>query len=55
MGRVPHPNYVDPECYVATVCHHVRFIKSLNISKQHLAPMSEDYMHIIYDQKQDRF
>ena len=26
MGRVPHPNYVDPECYVATVCHHVRFM-----------------------------
>ena len=21
MGRVPHPNYVDPECCVATVCH----------------------------------
>ena len=26
MGRVPHPNYVDPECCVATVCHQVRFI-----------------------------
>ena len=32
-----------------------RSLNSLNISKQHLAPMSEDYMHIIYDQKQDRF
>ena len=26
MGRVPHPNYVDPECCVATVCHQVRFM-----------------------------
>ena len=26
MGRVTHPNYVDPECCVATVCHQVRFI-----------------------------
>ena len=26
MGRAPHPNYVDPKCYVATVCHHVRFM-----------------------------
>ena len=24
MGRVPHPNYVDLECCVATVCHQVR-------------------------------
>ena len=23
-GRVPHPNYVDPECCIATVCHQVR-------------------------------
>ena len=26
MGRVPHPNYVDLECCVATVCHQVRFM-----------------------------
>ena len=26
MGRVPHPNYVDPECCIATVCHQVRFM-----------------------------
>ena len=26
MGRVPHPNYVDRECCVATVCHQVRFM-----------------------------
>ena len=26
MGRVPHPNYVDPEYCVATVCHQVRFM-----------------------------
>ena len=26
MGRVPHPNYVDPECCVATVSHQVRFM-----------------------------
>ena len=26
MGWVPHPNYVDPECCVATVCHQVRFM-----------------------------
>ena len=26
MGRVPHPNYVYPECCVATVCHQVRFM-----------------------------
>ena len=26
MGRVPHPNYVDPECCVATVCHQIRFM-----------------------------
>ena len=26
MGRVPHPNYVNSECCVATVCHQVRFM-----------------------------
>ena len=26
MGRDPHPNYVYPECCVATVCHQVRFM-----------------------------
>ena len=26
MGWVPHPNYVDPECCVSTVCHQVRFM-----------------------------
>ena len=26
MGRVPHPNYVDPECCVASVCHQVHFM-----------------------------
>ena len=28
-----------------------RSLNSLNISKQHLAPMQEDEMHIIYDIK----
>ena len=26
MGRVPHPNYVDPKCCVVTVCHQVHFM-----------------------------
>ena len=26
MGRVPHPNYVDLQCCVATVCHQVHFM-----------------------------
>ena len=26
MGQVPHPNYVDPACCVATVCYQVRFM-----------------------------
>ena len=26
MGRVPHPNYNDPECCVGTVCHQVCFM-----------------------------
>ena len=41
MGRVPHPNYVDLECCVATVCHQVRFMYW-----EHLGHFYRDISHL---------
>ena len=37
MGRVPHPNYIDPKCCVATVCHQVRCMFWGHLSHFHRA------------------
>ena len=48
MGRVPHPNYVDPKCCVATVCHQVRFMYWEHLGHFHRAISHLKWHKIVY-------